>query len=197
MDTTVLENVVVVAQIRGDARAQALHAAFQALNIVGLKARRHDQAKHLNGGARARLALAMAVAGLPQGAPVLLDEPSAGLSAKSIQEVGWAINNLQENGEFAFVIVTHDRLLASMLRKPRYFLLKERNLYPFAIRSRARAAKHAPAIARADAEMDPAELPSVETPPQPAVPRGESHESLVGQIFGSDEQVRDVLTIHA
>jgi ABC-2 type transport system ATP-binding protein len=59
-----------------DQRARR-HAVYEALDLVGLGDRAHDQVGDLSGGMRQRLALAQATYGSPS--LLLLDEPAAGL----------------------------------------------------------------------------------------------------------------------
>ena len=83
-----------------------LARAEDALRRVGLWDRRHENPDRLSGGGRQRLAIACALA---MGSPLLvLDEPTANLDPRGIEEVYAALAELVAAGDRAILLVEHN-----------------------------------------------------------------------------------------
>ena len=86
--------------------AEVLARAEAALRRVGLWHRRRENPDRLSGGGRQRLAIACALA---MGSPLLvLDEPTANLDPRGIDEVYAALGDLVAAGDRAIVLVEHN-----------------------------------------------------------------------------------------
>lgn len=91
---TIRQNLELVLRQSGSERAARLEALFQ--QFPPLAEKRNQKAGALSGGQRQFLAVAMALAINPS--VILMDEPSAGLSPKSAQEVLEHAKSLTEKG---------------------------------------------------------------------------------------------------
>ena len=108
-DLTVLDNVLLPAQLAGMARPRARDRAHELLSYLGVD--RHARAfpGRLSGGERQRVAVARALMNRP---PLLLaDEPTGALDTASGQEVRALLTDLNRDGQ-TVVLVTHDLALA-------------------------------------------------------------------------------------
>lgn len=86
--------------------AEVLGRAEAALRRVGLWDRRNENPDRLSGGGRQRLAIACALA---MGSPLLvLDEPTANLDPRGIEEVYAALGELIAAGDRAVLLVEHN-----------------------------------------------------------------------------------------
>jgi branched-chain amino acid transport system ATP-binding protein len=112
--STVLENVRVAAQAHGDDRATFwrnvdsyeayTEEAHDILERVGLSDRAGDLAQNLSHGASRQLEVAVALAGDPD--VLLLDEPNAGVSAESVDDVVSLIEDVAT--DHAVLLVEHN-----------------------------------------------------------------------------------------
>src|SRR6266542_1992898 len=77
-----------------------------ALGVVGLEERMRHYPRQLSGGQEQRVAIARAIVADPT--PVLLDEPTGQLDAKSSQEVLTLLQRLNDEFRKTIIVVTHD-----------------------------------------------------------------------------------------
>jgi putative ABC transport system ATP-binding protein len=108
-DLTVLDNVLLPAQLAGMPRKRARARADELLSYLGIE--RHARAfpGRLSGGERQRVAVARALMNRP---PLLLaDEPTGALDTASGQEVRKLFTELNRDGQ-TVLLVTHDLALA-------------------------------------------------------------------------------------
>jgi putative ABC transport system ATP-binding protein len=108
-DLTVLDNVLLPAQLAGMPRKRARARADELLSYLGIE--RHARAfpGRLSGGERQRVAVARALMNRP---PLLLaDEPTGALDTASGQEVRKLLTELNRDGQ-TVLLVTHDLALA-------------------------------------------------------------------------------------
>jgi len=113
-NSTVLENVRVAAQAAGPDAATTWRNAGQLdryreeaasiLARVGLGARAHESASALSHGAKRKLEVAVALAGDPD--VLLLDEPNAGVSSESVDEIVALIEDVAR--DHAVLLVEHN-----------------------------------------------------------------------------------------
>jgi putative ABC transport system ATP-binding protein len=109
-DLTVLDNVLLPAQLAGTSRAAARTRAAQLLEGLGVA--RHGDAYpgRLSGGERQRVAVARALINRP---PLLLaDEPTGALDSAARQDVEALVRDLHATGQ-TILLVTHDQELAA------------------------------------------------------------------------------------
>ncbi len=105
---TALENVAIPLEFAG--RADALAAAKQGLEAVGLGHRLDHYPAQLSGGEQQRVALARATAVSPR--LILADEPTGNLDGDTGAQVMDLLFQLREKLGTTLVLITHDRGLA-------------------------------------------------------------------------------------
>lgn len=108
-----LENAMLPALVAGQP-AEAVRAEGVALlESVGLGKRLHHRPGEMSGGECQRVAVARALIRKPL--VVLADEPSGNLDAATSQHLHEMIRQLSREHQQAFVIMTHDRVLAESM----------------------------------------------------------------------------------
>ena len=105
-DFTALENVMMPMLIGQQNKTEAQDRAEQILSAVGLQHRISHRPSALSGGERQRVAIARALVNNP--ALVLADEPTGNLDHKTTESIFELIQQLNQEKQIAFLLVTHD-----------------------------------------------------------------------------------------
>jgi putative ABC transport system ATP-binding protein len=103
---TALENVELPLKLTNLKKAERLHHAATALELVGLGDRLEHFPRQLSGGQEQRVAMARAIVTDP--ALILADEPTGNLDAGSAHEVLTILSRLNKEYGKTIVMVTHD-----------------------------------------------------------------------------------------
>lgn len=114
-DFTALENVMMPMLIGRQNKGEAQSRAEQILSAVGLQHRISHRPSALSGGERQRVAIARALVNNP--ALVLADEPTGNLDHKTTESIFELIQQLNQEKQIAFLLVTHDLSLAEKLNR--------------------------------------------------------------------------------
>lgn len=114
-DFTALENVMMPMLIGQQNKTEAQERAEQILSAVGLQHRISHRPSALSGGERQRVAIARALVNNP--ALVLADEPTGNLDHKTTESIFELIQQLNQEKQIAFLLVTHDLNLAEKLNR--------------------------------------------------------------------------------
>jgi lipoprotein-releasing system ATP-binding protein len=110
---SVWENVLMPATIAGRAHdAQLLEQAAETLAILGLEGLESKNANDLSGGQKQRVAIGRALINRPP--LVLADEPTGNLDTQNTEAVYGLFRRVNVEWGTAFIIVTHDKDIASM-----------------------------------------------------------------------------------
>ena len=112
---TALENVMMPMLIGQQNKTEAQDRAEQILSAVGLQHRISHRPSALSGGERQRVAIARALVNNP--ALVLADEPTGNLDHKTTESIFELIQQLNQEKQIAFLLVTHDLNLAEKLNR--------------------------------------------------------------------------------
>ena len=108
-DLTVIDNVLLPAQLAGLPAGQARRRAEDLLESLGIQRHARAYPGRLSGGERQRVAVARALINRP--ALLLADEPTGALDTASGQDVARLLGELNADGQ-TIVLVTHDVALA-------------------------------------------------------------------------------------
>ena len=114
-DFTALENVMMPMLIGQQNKTEAQDRSEQILSAVGLQHRISHRPSALSGGERQRVAIARALVNNP--ALVLADEPTGNLDHKTTESIFELIQQLNQEKQIAFLLVTHDLNLAEKLNR--------------------------------------------------------------------------------
>ena len=109
-DLTVLDNVLLPAQLIGTPRRRALARAGELLSVLGIERHRQAYPARLSGGERQRVAIARALVNRPE--LLLADEPTGALDTRTGQQIGELLRELNRAGQ-TMVLVTHSPELAA------------------------------------------------------------------------------------
>jgi putative ABC transport system ATP-binding protein len=109
-DLTVLDNVLLPAQLAGAARRPARARASELLERMGLSGHRDAYPARMSGGQRQRVAIARALVNSPE--LLLADEPTGALDTATGLEIGRLLSELNAAGQ-TLVLITHDPALAA------------------------------------------------------------------------------------
>ena len=109
-DMTVLDNVLLPAQLAGMPTAKARARADELLTALRIGSHRNAYPARLSGGERQRVAIARARVNRP--ALLLADEPTGALDTATGEEIGALLLDLNESGQ-TLILVTHNPDLAA------------------------------------------------------------------------------------
>jgi putative ABC transport system ATP-binding protein len=109
-DLTVLDNVLLPAQLAGTPRGRARARAGELLAALGIERHRDAYPARLSGGERQRVAIARALVNSP--ALLLADEPTGALDTAAGAQIGQLLRDLNAAGQ-TLVLVTHAPELAA------------------------------------------------------------------------------------
>jgi putative ABC transport system ATP-binding protein len=107
---TVLDNVLLPAQLAGIKATAARARARELLEQLGIAEKTNDYPARLSGGQRQRVAIARALVNRP--AVLLADEPTGALDSRAGEQVMEVLAELNSGGQ-TVVLVTHDAKLAA------------------------------------------------------------------------------------
>ncbi len=110
---TALENLLVVAQLKGGRGRTARGEAEQLLVQVGLQDRMHFLPRDLSGGQKQRVSIARALVGTPP--LILADEPTGNLDSRTGHDIIKMLHDLAHERQCGVVIVTHDARIAELM----------------------------------------------------------------------------------
>ena len=108
-DLTVLDNVLLPAQLAGASRRQARARAGELLDRMEIAQYRNAYPARMSGGQRQRVAIARALVNAPE--LLLADEPTGALDTATGHQITGLLRELNNEGQ-TMVLVTHDRSLA-------------------------------------------------------------------------------------
>ena len=109
---TALENICIPAFIAKKSKKESELRALELLDLLGLKDRASHKPNELSGGEQQRIAVARALINDPS--IVLADEPSGNLDSANAESLHQFFITLRDNFKQTFVIVTHNKDLASI-----------------------------------------------------------------------------------
>ena len=109
-DLTVLDNILLPAQLAGIPAVEARARADELLQELRIGPHRNAYPARLSGGQRQRVAIARALVNRP--ALLLADEPTGALDTATGQEIGELLAGLNNTGQ-TLVLVTHNPDLAA------------------------------------------------------------------------------------
>ena len=109
-DMTVLDNVLLPAQLAGMPTAKARARAGDLLTALRIESHRNAYPARLSGGERQRVAIARALVNRP--ALLLADEPTGALDTATGEEIGALLLDLNSSGQ-TLILVTHNPDLAA------------------------------------------------------------------------------------
>ena len=109
-DLTVLDNVLLPAQLAGVGRTDARARASELLAALRISQHEHAYPARLSGGERQRVAIARALVNRP--ALLLADEPTGALDTEAGDQIGNVLLDLNRAGQ-TLLLVTHNPELAA------------------------------------------------------------------------------------
>jgi tungstate transport system ATP-binding protein len=112
-NTTVFNNVAYGLNVRGMKSREVEDKVYRALELVGLNAKRDQNALSLSSGEAQRLGIARAMVIEPE--ILFLDEPTASLDPHSTTIIEETINKLRKHNRLTIIMVTHNIFQAKRL----------------------------------------------------------------------------------
>jgi putative ABC transport system ATP-binding protein len=109
-DMTVLDNVLLPAQLAGTPTQKARARAGELLTALRIGQHKNAYPARLSGGERQRVAVARALVNRP--ALLLADEPTGALDTATGEEIGELLLDLNSSGQ-TLILVTHNPALAA------------------------------------------------------------------------------------
>jgi ABC-type lipoprotein export system ATPase subunit len=109
---SVLENVLLPAQLAGNNRKMNQQSAIELLELVGLKDKINEPASQLSGGQMQRVAVVRAMINKPL--LLLADEPTGNLDSASAGEVLKVLSDLSAARQTTVLMVTHSEAAAEV-----------------------------------------------------------------------------------
>jgi len=113
-DRTILENVALPLEIRGDKRSYIEPRATDIIEQVGLYHKRNSLPDQLSGGEQQRVAIARALVHQP--GVLIADEPTGNLDPDLSQDIINLLDKVNAQGTTVFV-ATHDHSLVEKLKR--------------------------------------------------------------------------------
>lgn len=107
-----VENVMIPALIKGDAKLKAKKAASEILDYLGLADRLSHKPSQLSGGEQQRVAVARALINKPS--IIFADEPTGNLDSVNSADTHKLFIRLKDEFKQTFIIVTHNLELADL-----------------------------------------------------------------------------------
>lgn len=102
---TVLENILLAAELSCQDEAKNKEWALSLLRRLGIEEKAHEKTENLSGGQKQRVAIARALAGDPK--LILADEPTGALDRKTADEIMGILSEIAQ--ERPVLIITHDQ----------------------------------------------------------------------------------------
>lgn len=107
-----IENIILPALLGGKKKNESMKKAKELLDFLNIGHRSEHKPSELSGGEQQRVAVARALINNPD--IIFADEPSGNLDSKNSEELHQLFFNLRNEFGQSFVIVTHNKDLASM-----------------------------------------------------------------------------------
>jgi len=115
VEFTSFENICLPGYISNRKRKDVEERALELLNILGVSDKKDKKPNELSGGEQQRVAIARALINSPS--IILADEPSGNLDSKNAEKLHELFLKLNKELNQTFIIVTHNKELASMTNR--------------------------------------------------------------------------------
>ena len=115
VEFTSFENICLPGYISNRKRKDVEERALELLNILGISDKKDEKPNELSGGEQQRVAIARALINSPS--IILADEPSGNLDSTNAEKLHKLFIKLNKELNQTFIIVTHNKELASMTNR--------------------------------------------------------------------------------